>query len=190
MAHPNGRNSYEHRRKERDLRRGADCAWRWRRFRGDAGAHRWNRQRHIHDGNDHRDDDNVAWKASRDRAWHHDDNARRDDAECEHVCTAEHRRDRNAEFQHLRADDIESVGFDTADTIWLPDCRRNEWMHDANDTDIADELDHAPVAHGHVSDGVPEWPDAASWLDNLSVIRGQNRNGSGRVGVSKTCNKR
>ncbi len=73
MAHPDGRNSYEHRRKERDLRSGADRAWCWRRIGGNTGAHRWNpRDRNDHDYN------NVAWKASCDRPGHHD---KRDHAE-------------------------------------------------------------------------------------------------------------
>jgi hypothetical protein len=53
-------------------------------------------------------------------------------------------------------------------------------LYDADDTNIADE--HDDVAHvpdRHVADGLPERSGAASGHDNLPVIRGYNRNGSG-----------
>jgi hypothetical protein len=67
----------------------------------------------------------------------------------------------------------------------LPERSRNEWLHDANDTDIADKHDHLThVAHGHLADGLPERSDAACGHDDLPLIRGHNRNGSGSAGVS------
>lgn len=173
------RNFHEYRCKECDLRRGVDRAGCRRRVDGNRGADWRNHNRHI----DNRDNDNnQTGHAAFDSARYHDNNARRDDAECEYLRTTEHRRDRNAECEHLLAFEHESFSLDAADAVRLSERGRNEWLHDANDTDIPDEHDYsAHIAHGDVADGLSERSDAGPGCDDLPLIRGHNRNGSGSL---------
>jgi hypothetical protein len=61
---------------------------------------------------------------------------------------------------------------------------RNKRLHDANDTGIADEHDHAAhIAHRYIADGLPERSDAACGNDNLPLICSTNRNSPAPIGV-------